>query len=35
MAPKMLGESQFGEQYQSIDPFMPTSAVVRILPMTP
>ncbi len=35
MAANTLGESKCGRQSQSIDPFMPTSAAVRILPMIP
>ena len=35
MAPNTLGESKAGKQYQSMEPFMPTSAAVRMLPMTP
>ena len=34
-APNMLGESKLGEQYQSIEPLMPTSATVRRLPIMP
>jgi hypothetical protein len=35
MAAKTLGESKKGTQNQSIEPFMPTSAAVRMLPMMP
>jgi hypothetical protein len=35
MAAKTLGESKAGKQYQSMDPFIPTRAAVRMLPMTP
>ena len=35
MAANTLGESKCGKQNQSIDPFMPTSAAVRMFPMMP
>ena len=35
IAPKTLGESNRGQQYQSIVPSVPTSATVRRSPMTP
>ena len=35
MAAKTLGESKDGKQYQSMEPFIPTSAADRMFPMTP
>jgi len=35
MAANTLGESKYGRQSQSIEPSIPTSAAVRMLPMTP
>jgi hypothetical protein len=35
IAPNTLGESKFGGQYQSIDPLLPTNAVVCMFPITP
>jgi len=35
MAANTLGESKCGKQSQSIDPFIPTSATVRMSPMIP
>jgi hypothetical protein len=34
-APKTLGESKWGKQYQSMEPAALTSATVRMLPMIP
>jgi hypothetical protein len=35
MAPKTLGESKRGQQYQSMVASVPTSATVRRSPITP
>jgi hypothetical protein len=35
MAANTLGESKRGKQSQSIEPFSPTNAAVRMLPMIP
>jgi hypothetical protein len=35
MAANTLGESNDGTQNQSMEPLMPTSAAVRMLPMMP
>ena len=35
LAANTLGESKCGKQSQSIEPFMPTKATVRMLPMIP